>query len=149
VISNLTSGWQVNGITIIQGGVPLGLTTSANQTNSFGGSRPNNSGHSAKLSGPIEARLNKYFNTSVFSQPAAFTFGNTARTLPDVRAPGVINFDFSVIKDTKLHERASMQFRAESFNSIIRTSERRGQPSARAPSASSARRPTAASCSLL
>jgi hypothetical protein len=60
VISNLTGGRQINGITIIQGGVLLGLTTSANQTNSFGGSRPNNSGHSAKLSGLIEARLNKF-----------------------------------------------------------------------------------------
>jgi len=117
VIGTAAGGWQINGITTVQGGVPLGFTTSANQTNSFGGgSRPNNSGRSAKLSGPIEQRLNRYFDTSVFSQPSAFTFGNTARTLPDVRAPGVVNFDFSVIKNTRLTERAMMQFRAEFFN---------------------------------
>jgi hypothetical protein len=116
-LAHLVGGWQINGITTFQRGVPLGLTTSANQTNSFGGgSRSNNSGQSAKLSGPIEDRLNRYFNTSAFSQPAAFTFGNTARTLPDVRAPGLANFDFSVIKNTRLHERAMLQFRAEFFN---------------------------------
>jgi hypothetical protein len=36
----------------------------------------------------ISQRLNEYFNTSVFSQPAPFTLGNVGRTLPDVRAPG-------------------------------------------------------------
>jgi hypothetical protein len=46
-------GWQLNGITTLQSGLPLGLTTSANQTNSFGGgSRPNNNGKSANLSAP-------------------------------------------------------------------------------------------------
>ena len=52
----------------------------------------------------------------MFSQPAAFTFGNTARTQPDVRAPGVVNFDFSLIKNMKVRERGTLQFRAESFN---------------------------------
>jgi hypothetical protein len=71
---------------------------------------------SAHLSGPAQSRLGLYFNTSVFSQPAPFTFGNTGRTLPDVRGPGVNNFDFSVFKDFKLVERVALQFRAEAFN---------------------------------
>lgn len=110
-------GWQVNGIATFQSGTPLGLRTSVNQTNSFGGgSRPNNSGQSAALDGPTVDRLGRYFDTSVFSQPPAFTFGNTGRTLPDVRQPGTANLDFSVIKNTRLHERTSLQFRAEFFN---------------------------------
>ncbi len=110
-------GWQANSIVTIQSGFPLGLTTSVNQTNSFGGgSRPNNSGKSAQLDGPIEARLNRYFDTSVFSQSAPFTFGNTSRTLPDVRSPGVVNFDFSFTKITRIKERMTLQFRAEFFN---------------------------------
>src|SRR5947209_5960507 len=117
LVGKVVGGWQLNGITTVQGGVPLGLTTSNNQTNSLGGgSRPNNNGHSAALSGRVEDRLTRYFDTSVFSQPPAFTFGNTARTLPDVRAPGVVNFDFSVIKNTRFLERANVQFRAEFFN---------------------------------
>jgi hypothetical protein len=117
VVGKIVGGWQLNGITTAQGGVPLGLTTSINQTNSFGGgSRPNNNGTSPALSGGVESRLNRYFNTSVFSQPPAFTFGTTARTIPDVRAPGLVNFDFSVIKNTRFHERINLQFRAEFFN---------------------------------
>lgn len=65
--------------------------------------------------------MNRYFDTSVFSQPAPFTFGNTARTLPDVRAPGVMNFDFSVMKNTRFAERLNLQFRAESFNLLNNT----------------------------
>ena len=113
----ILGGWQLNGVTAAQRGVPLGLTTSTNQTNSFGGgSRPNNNGQSAKPDGDVESRLNQYFNASVFSQPPAFTFGNVSRTLPDVRAPGMVNFDFSVIKNARLVERANLQFRAEFFN---------------------------------
>jgi hypothetical protein len=113
----LFGGWQVNGVTVAQAGVPLGLTTSVNQTNSFGGgSRPNNNGRSAELSGSTKDRLTRYFDTSVFSQPPPFTFGNTARTLPDARAPGMVNFDFSVIKNNRIAERVNMQFRAEFFN---------------------------------
>ena len=44
----ILGGWQLNGITTFQSGPPLGLSTSANQTNSFGGSsRPNSNGRSA------------------------------------------------------------------------------------------------------
>jgi hypothetical protein len=117
LLNSAFGGWQVNGVAIAQRGVPMGLGTSVNQTNSFGGgSRPNNNGTSAELSGEIRDRLNRYFDTSVFSQPAAFTFGNTARTLPDARAPGAVNVDFSVIKNNRFKERANVQFRAEFFN---------------------------------
>jgi hypothetical protein len=117
VVGRIVGGWQVNGISTAQGGVPLGLTTSNNQTNSLGGgSRPNNNGHSAALDGSVVGRLARYFDTSVFSQPPAFTFGSVARTLSDVRAPGLVNFDFSVIKNTRIVEKATVQFRAEFFN---------------------------------
>ena len=119
-VDAMFGGWQVNGITTYQTGLPLALTT---QNNSGSGSsvlRPNNIGHSAKLDGPIESRLNKYFNTSVFTLPAAFTFGNTGRTLPDVRAPGMRNYDFSLFKNFRIVERVSLQLRAESFNLMNR-----------------------------
>ncbi len=117
VLNRVLGGWQINGITTFQSGPPLGLTTSVNQTNSFGGgSRPNSTGKSAHLDGAAVNRLNAYFNTSVFTQPAPFTFGNVSRTLPDVRAPGIVNWDFSAVKNTRLRERANLQFRAEFFN---------------------------------
>ena len=90
-----------------------------NNTSSFGGgSRPNSNGQSAKLEGPISGRLNRYLDTSVFSLPAAYTFGNVARTLPDVRTPGTVNFDFSLLKTTIIRESLRLQFRAEAFNAF-------------------------------
>jgi hypothetical protein len=118
-LNMIVGGWQINGVTTFQNGQPLGLTTSVNNTHSLGGgSRPNNNGTSAKLGGSTESRLTQYFNTSVFSAPAAFTFGNTSRTLPDVFAPGVKNFDFSILKNTRFRDRYNVQFRAEFFNGL-------------------------------
>ncbi len=113
-------GWQFNGITTLQTGLPLALTTQ--DTSDSGGIvlRPNNNGQTAELSGSVISRLNKYFTTSVFSQPAPFTFGNTGRTLPDVRFPGAKNFDISLFKNFKPVERLTLQFRAETFNSFNR-----------------------------
>jgi hypothetical protein len=112
----ILGGWQLNGIATYQTGFPLVLTT---QNTSGSGSltmRPNNNGHSALLTGPVESRLNEYFNTAVFSQPAPFTFGNTGRTLPDVRTPGMENIDFSLFKNFQVTEKLQAELRAEAFN---------------------------------
>lgn len=119
VLGKFVGGWQINGITTFESGIPLSLNTASNPTLGRIGSgnlRPDNNGHSAKLSGSVGDRLDHYFDTSVFSQPAAWTFGNTARTLPDVRAPGTNNFDFSLVKNTAIREATRLQFRAEFFN---------------------------------
>ena len=51
------------------------------------------------------------FDTGAFTLPDAFTFGNVSRTLPDVRGPGLVNFDLSLIKNTRIRERINLQFR--------------------------------------
>lgn len=118
VVDKLISGWGVNGITTFQSGFPLGLSTAVNLTNSFGGgSRPNWTGQKATLSGPAQQRLARWFDTTQFSQPAAFTFGNSARVLSHIRAHGINNFDFAVFKNTPVvKERVGLQFRTEVFN---------------------------------
>ncbi|MFN7938505.1 MAG: carboxypeptidase regulatory-like domain-containing protein [Bryobacteraceae bacterium] len=124
VAGKLVSGWVMNGIFTTQRGVPLFLTTAANQTGSLGGgSRPNSTGQSAMLEGPAQQRLNRWFDTSRFTAPAAFTYGNVARTLPDVRGPGLNNVDFSIFKNTAFgpEQRFNLQFRAESYNLFNRT----------------------------
>ena len=70
----------------------------------------------ANLTGDIEARLNRYLDTSVFSSPPNYTFGNTSRLLPDVRGPGTRNLDLALSKNFRVRERLTAQFRGEAFN---------------------------------
>ena len=115
-VDAIAGGWQVNGIITISGGYPLRLTTS-NTSQSFSRVlRPNNNGTSAELSGPVNERLEEFFDTSVFSQPEPYSFGDTGRYLPDVRAPGVATWDFSLFKNFTLTEKTRLQVRAEFFN---------------------------------
>jgi hypothetical protein len=115
----LISGWGLDGVWTAQRGFPLYISASSNTSNSFGGTlRPNENGQDPALSGSAVSRLNKWFNTADFSQPAPFTFGNSPRTLPNVRAEGVDNFDFALFKSTLFGPEGKMglQFRAEVFN---------------------------------
>jgi outer membrane receptor protein involved in Fe transport len=113
----LLRGWQLDWVATFQGGPPLAITSNVNNTNSQGGGqRPNSTGRSALVSGPTTGKLDNYFDVTQFSDPPAFRFGNLARTLPDVRGPGLNNWDLSVIKDTSLSEQVRLQFRCEAFN---------------------------------
>ncbi len=113
----IIGGWGVNGVTTFQSGNPLNLSMAVNTTNSQGGGqRPNSTGVSANLDGAAQSRLQRWFDTSAFTAAPAFTFGNVARSLTDVRSHGVNNFDFTLFKNTKLTERFGVQFRAEVFN---------------------------------
>ncbi len=117
VAEKLISGWGINGVTTLQSGNPINLSVAVNTTNSFGGGqRPTSTGKSAKLEGSAQERLGRWFDTSQFMLPAAFTFGNVARTLPDVRSHGIANFDFTLFKNTSITEGVGLQFRAEIFN---------------------------------
>lgn len=109
-------GWAVSGTATFSSGFPLVLTSTGNSGVGSSVLRPNNNGTSAKLEGSTESRLNRYFNTSVFSIPPTYTFGNTSRTLPDVRSPGRANYDLSLSKLFPVRETMSLDFRAEAYN---------------------------------
>jgi hypothetical protein len=108
-LQRLVGGWQLNTIGVLQTGIPLIVRGASNNA----ANRPSSTGESAKLDNPTRSR---WFNTDVFVNPPEFTLGNVGRTLPDVRTPGTVNFDLSMIKDTRITERINLQFRAESFN---------------------------------
>lgn len=109
VLRQVVGGWQISSIGQMQTGQPLMIRGASN----FMANRPNSTGRSAKISNPS---AQQWFDTTAFVNPRDFTFGNVGRTLPDVRAPGTFNWDLSAIKNTRVTERASVQFRAEAFN---------------------------------
>jgi hypothetical protein len=117
----LVTGWNVNGILTFQTGTPVVLSSAINQTQLLTqGQRPDNNGTSARLANPT---ISQWFNTSVFSEPAEFTIGNTSRSLPDVRNPGETNADLSLFKNNYFgkENRNNVQFRLEMFNSLNHT----------------------------
>jgi hypothetical protein len=114
VLSQLISGWQINGISTWATGLPLPMTCGictfpANRADIVG-----DPGQGA--SGSAESRLNQYFNINAFAVNQSFAYGTAPRYLGSVRGPGQANVNFSVIKDTTFMERYRVQFRAEFFN---------------------------------
>lgn len=111
----VVGGWQVNGVFTLQSGLPLSIGVPVNSIGFGAGQRPNNNGRSALLPESQRTPL-RWFDTSVFSQPDPFTFGNTGPQSPDLRGTGVNSWNVSFFKNTAIRERVTVQFRAEFFN---------------------------------
>jgi hypothetical protein len=112
----LISGWGVNGIATFQSGNPLPISVAVN-TNGFGaGQRPNRTDQSIGRDGSAQERIGQWFNTAAFSLPGSFSFGNSSRTMPDMRSQGIANYDFTIFKNTSITESVRLQFRTEIFN---------------------------------
>jgi hypothetical protein len=116
----LVSGWAVNGIVTFQSGYPIALSAKNNNLTTYFGAgtiRPNYVANCVKeFGGKAQDRLNKWFNTACFTAPGSYSFGNEGRTDPQLRSQGVNNWDFSILKTTKIKESLNLQFRAEAFN---------------------------------
>ncbi|HEV2274533.1 MAG TPA: TonB-dependent receptor [Acidobacteriaceae bacterium] len=127
VANTLAAGWGVNGVTTFQEGYPLGMTAAVNNIGNYAygsNTRPNlSAGCKRSIGGGIFNRLgvfensaNNYFNTSCYTAPPIFTYGNESRTDNQLRTPGIANYDFALYKDTPIHENLVFEFRVESFN---------------------------------
>lgn len=114
-VNALLGQWQVNGILTYNTSRPLVFNVIQNTSNSFGGGQhPDTTGVNAALSGS-ERTIAKWFDTSQFSLPSPYTFGNLGRST-NLRADAFKNIDFSIFKSFRITERMDIQFRAESFN---------------------------------
>jgi hypothetical protein len=107
-------GWQVNGITTLQSGMPFNVTLSGDTANIgiTGEQRPNVV--SAPSTNCSVKHLTNCITSSAFVTPPAYTFGNASRNI--LNGPGLVNFDFSVFKDIPITDRLRFQFRGEFFN---------------------------------
>jgi outer membrane receptor protein involved in Fe transport len=113
-------GWQINGITTIQSGTPLSISASNVAGIGTAAEWANSNGQSPVLRGDVHNRLNQYFNTSVFSQPAAFTLGNVSPYVSNLRTPYQNSSDLSCFKEFFPRDNIRVQFRAEFFNAFNR-----------------------------
>jgi hypothetical protein len=111
-VNRVVTGWQMNGILVLQDGFPLVITNSSNVVGFGAGSRPDNAGQSGRL--PSSERTpSKWFNTSDFSLPPAFTFGTEGPTSSDLRGQGVNSWNVSLGKRTPIRENIDLVFQAE------------------------------------
>jgi hypothetical protein len=63
---------------------------------------------------PILGNVNEWFNTACFSAPPAGELGDLGRDT--LKGPGFWNFDFAVMKNTRVTEKLTAQLRVEAFN---------------------------------
>ena len=63
---------------------------------------------------PVLGGPDKYFDDSVFVPSAAGFYGMVARNT--LIGPGLVTFNFSLLKNTAITERMNLQFRSEFFN---------------------------------
>ncbi|HTT22671.1 MAG TPA: TonB-dependent receptor [Candidatus Sulfotelmatobacter sp.] len=127
----MLGGWSLASVITIQSGTALTIAdTNANNVFGISEDRAELTGACTKAQlvtgGPIESKLNGYFNTSCFTTPPIIGadgigtgFGNSASGLVD--GPPQANIDLAVSKRSPLnwpHENCEIQFRAEFFNAL-------------------------------
>ena len=111
-------GWQVGVLETLQSGPPFTVITTANTTNAFpaGPLRPNLVGDPSLPSD--EQTLTRWFNTAAFANPAAFTFGNSPRSV--LRGPGIATTDLTLEKSIPLTDGVKFDVRVEAYNLLNR-----------------------------
>jgi carboxypeptidase family protein/TonB-dependent receptor-like protein len=114
IADKLLGGWNVNGLILLQSGMPFPVTqiTNFNAFAGFGTQRPNvlrNPNLSAD-----DRTTGRWFDTSAFAIAPQFTLGSASRN--PVRGPGYRTADIAFIKRTYIGEVVNFEFRTEIFN---------------------------------
>jgi hypothetical protein len=117
-----TEGWEISGITHFSSGLPVTLVnygdnsllgTEPNGVNNYGVDEPDYTGAALDLDrNPRNGGA--YFNTAAFPENALGTPGTSPRRF--FYGPGMDNYDMALLKNLRLSESKSLQFRLEGFN---------------------------------
>lgn len=113
----LVSGWTVNSVATIQSGFPFTPQLSYNPSRNGDTRNPVRPYVNPAFTGPvILGKVDQWFNPAAFLQPPNNSgfYGDLGRDT--LIGPGLGTWDFSLMKDMSIRERASVQFRAEFFN---------------------------------
>ena len=114
IVNEVFGGWQISTITTIQSGsatetsswdsAGIVFSPNGNRTNCVAGANP-------VFDNPTAGA---WYNPAAFYNTVAPEFGNCARN--NLRGPRQVNIDFSTVKDFRIREGHSLQFRMEMFN---------------------------------
>lgn len=119
IAGNVVGGWTLGTVATVQSGAPFTVTTNTNNTNAFSAGNQ----HANVLGDPVlpgdERSVKRWFDTAMFAQPAAYTFGNGGRN--NMRAPGITSMDLSILRNFRIREQMTLQFRGEALNAINHT----------------------------
>jgi len=108
----LAGGWQLSSIVTAQDGPP-GTLTMATSTSNTGTTQYPNRVCDGNL--PNSQRtIQRWFDTSCFTAPALYTFGNAGRNV--MIAPGLVTWDLGAHKDFRITEKTGITLRGEFFN---------------------------------
>jgi hypothetical protein len=126
VISTLISDWQLSGIFTFSSGAPLSINGTCNgggiiNAVCFPNYTPGFTGNvwinGSIGSGGANVASTPYLNKAAFVDPAAFTAGNIARSVPlGIRVPHIADFDLSVRREFRIKERVRISLQADAFN---------------------------------
>jgi hypothetical protein len=114
LLNSALAGWKIGVLETFMSGPPFTVITTANTTNAFpaGALRPD------LLRNPelpsSERTVARWFDTSAFAAPAAFTFGNSPRSV--LRGAGLVTTDLTTERSFRFSERYKFELRGEFYN---------------------------------
>lgn len=115
-VRHAVAGWEISGVAFFQSGSPNDVTVPVDVARiGRGSTRASVSGNPVLPSS--ERTLARWFNAEAFLPPERMIqgqFGNAGRNV--IIGPGFRQWDFAAMKNFRFHEKAVLQFRAESFN---------------------------------
>jgi hypothetical protein len=111
----LIDGWQLNGIATFLSGFPFTPVIGSNRSGDGDTRNPDRPSLNPNFSGPILLDTpGRWFNPNAFVLPSPGTYGSLGRGT--FTGPGLADVDMSLFKNTRVSDRASVEFRAEFFN---------------------------------
>jgi hypothetical protein len=144
VFDRVIGGWAISTVTMYQSGAPFSILSGYGTLNRASSGRSRYNTAVSILNGPQLAQTVQFlmtgngpyivaksaigadgrgvtdpgstFNGQVFFNPVAGTVGDLQRRMFD--GPNVFNMDLSLIKNTKITERQSLEFRVDAFNAL-------------------------------
>ncbi len=125
IVRGIANGWQLSGIYQIYSGAPLSITGTCTgggiiDASCYPSYAPGFTGSVWQNGRPATSAAAKsvnYLNKLAFVDPAAYTYGNAARTAPDsLFAPHTADIDLSVRREFPVWEAVNFVLQVDAFN---------------------------------